>query len=100
MSHAEIVELLKYLWYALAITWLVTSVVAKRTLHGEASLIAISRSVLFGVMFYLLYQSPPAWPWLHQRIVPRTAEMAWIGFAVAVVGAAFGIWARVTLGRN
>ncbi len=100
MQHSEIIGLLKYPWIVLGLVWLITWFIVKRTTRGEASWVSLLRSLFFGLLFDVLYRRPPRWHWLHAQLLPTTVTTAWIGLGLTIVGAAFGIWARFTLGRN
>ena len=100
MTHNETIALLKYLWDALAIVWLVTALMAKRNHLAEPHWRAIGRSIVLGGILYVLFEVPPHWHLLHRRIVPQGGGADVVGLAVMLLGTAFAIWARFALGTN
>ena len=90
-----------YLWTALWIVWLVSALMAKRSVQKQTMASRLEQSVLVRTAFYLLFGRGP-WPhWLHQRVLPESDEaLLWIGLVLTAAGVGFAILARFWIGRN
>ena len=87
-------------WGVLILVWIAGMFFSKPTARRSSY---ASRLVLFGpaIVFYLLVVShaiPLAW--LFLRPWPHTQAVEAAGLALTLLGCAFAIWARVTLGSN
>ena len=87
-------------WLVLGAFWIITAVRAKRTLRRESSLFRLYHLLFMTAVFALLFRHDARIGQLGLRVIPQSPEAAYIGLASASLGAAFGIWARATLGRN
>jgi protein-S-isoprenylcysteine O-methyltransferase Ste14 len=94
-------QLITLLWLAWALYWLVSAFGNKATVRREKLTSRLGYLlpglVLGGVL--LAWRNIP-WPWLAQRVWPRSIEAYWIGVALLAAGILFAVWARVHLGRN
>ena len=92
--------LIGWLWLAWLLLWLVSAALTKRTERRESlgSRLAHIVPLLIGALLLGWHDMP--WPWLTQRLWPRSLSLYWIGVALLVAGMAFAIWARVHIGRN
>jgi protein-S-isoprenylcysteine O-methyltransferase len=90
-----------YLWAVLWIVWLVSALMAKRSVQTQSWSSRFVQSILVITAFYLLFARKPAPHWLHQRMFPETdATLQWVGLALTAAGLGFAILARLWIGRN
>jgi protein-S-isoprenylcysteine O-methyltransferase Ste14 len=87
-------------WWALLLVWLPGYFLRLRarnapTPYPGAQLVA---STLLPLCFILMFASQPLG--LRLQLTPRTPALGVLGDALVIAGAAFAIWARLTLGRN
>lgn len=90
-----------YLWTALWIVWLVSALVAKRSVQRQTIASRLEQSILVTTAFCLLF-GRGLWPhWLRQRVLPDPdTGLLWTGLILTAVGVAFAILARLWIGRN
>ena len=87
-------------WGALVLVWAVGWRIAKPTSHtaeGPGRLTPYL-PVLIGLALLELHVVPASW--IRDPLWPHSVAMDAAGLSITVVGAAFAIWARLTLGRN
>lgn len=94
--HAAI----EYVWYALALVWLVGLAFTKRTLRSQPGSVWSFNLLLVLLGFTLLAGNSLRNGWLGFRILPDAATANWAGLALTVFGCLWAIWARVTIGSN
>jgi len=87
-------------WLVLAAVWVITAVRTKRTLRRESSVSRLNHLLFVIAVFALLFSDGARIGQLGLRVIPQSPEAASIGLALTSLGAAFAIWARLTLGRN
>ena len=87
-------------WLVLAAFWVITAVSAKRTLRRESNFSRLYHLLFMIAVFALLFSHDARIGQLGLRVIPQSREAAYIGLALTSLGAAFAIWARLTLGRN
>jgi protein-S-isoprenylcysteine O-methyltransferase Ste14 len=87
-------------WGALVLVWAWGWRVSKRTSHMAEGLNSLSPylPVLIGVALLRLHMLPGSW--IKEPLWPHQLALEAAGLAVTVLGAAFAIWSRLTLGRN
>jgi protein-S-isoprenylcysteine O-methyltransferase Ste14 len=90
-----------YLWTALWIVWLISALVAKRSLQRQTATSRVEQSILVITAFCLLF-GRGLWPyWLRQRVLPESnVALLWIGLILTAAGLSFAIPARFWIGRN
>ncbi|MGZ4856404.1 MAG: methyltransferase family protein, partial [Candidatus Angelobacter sp.] len=90
-----------YLWTALSIVWLVSALMAKRSVQRQTMASRLEQSILVTTAFYLLF-ARGIWPhWLRQRVLPEPdVALLWTGLILTAVGVGFAILARFWIGRN
>jgi len=88
------------LWLAWGLYWMFRAAGAKTTERRESpgSRLAHVVPLILGAILIGWHSMP--WPWLAQRIWPRSLEVYWIGMVLLVGGLLFTVWAREHLGRN
>jgi len=87
-------------WLVLAAFWVITAFSAKRTLRRESSVSRLYHLLFMTAVFALLFRDGARIGPLGLRVIPQSREAASIGLTLTSLGAAFAIWARLTLGRN
>jgi protein-S-isoprenylcysteine O-methyltransferase Ste14 len=87
-------------WIGLLVFWLIAAVTAKQTARRQSGPARLGHLVLLLVGWHLLTHRRPELEWLNDRFVPDMPVVAWAGVALALAGAAFAVWARLTIGRN
>jgi len=89
-------------WCVLGLVWLTAFVTRERrresTDHRRNLALQFAASALLVVCFALLFG--PRFPGLHAAGTPQAGWLGALGLALALLGVAFAIWARVTLGAH
>jgi protein-S-isoprenylcysteine O-methyltransferase Ste14 len=90
-----------YLWTALWIVWLVSALLAKRSVQSQTIASRLEQSILVTTAFCLLFVRN-LWPhWLRQRVLPESdVALLWTGLIFTGAGVGFAILARFWIGRN
>ncbi|MGH3731821.1 MAG: methyltransferase family protein [Acidimicrobiales bacterium] len=86
-------------WIALLTVWIVMAFTTKPTVERRGftpSLLLII--VVEGLFFYGRHATQHSW--VHRVLWTPSADEAIIGAIVVVIGAAFALWARLTIGGN
>jgi protein-S-isoprenylcysteine O-methyltransferase Ste14 len=91
---------ISYTWEAVGVVWLAAFPFAKRAVRSQAVGGRMSHLFLVLVGFALLGSHYLREGWLGMRFLPDSPALGWLGFAIAVAGCGFAIWARMTLGAN
>lgn len=93
-------QLIGWLWLAWGLYWMLRAARAKTTERREspASRFAHVAPLILGGILLGSHNMP--WPWLTQRLWPRSFAVYWIGMVLLVSGLLFTVWAREHLGRN
>jgi protein-S-isoprenylcysteine O-methyltransferase Ste14 len=86
------------LWAGLALKWAAPRKVVSQT--GEFPLYRLLRLVVLSITFALLFWDGTAVGILGGRFVPSIPALAAVGFALALIGLAIALWARIHLGQN
>ncbi|WP_343790271.1 isoprenylcysteine carboxylmethyltransferase family protein [Dokdonella soli] len=92
--------LIRALWIAWGLYWLIAARGTKASTRVESSASRASHLVPLAIAALLLWLRTPPDCFLCGRILPATSTTYFSGVAVIAVGLAFSIWARVHLGRN
>jgi protein-S-isoprenylcysteine O-methyltransferase Ste14 len=85
------------LWAGLALKWAAPRKVVSQT--GEFPLYRLLRLVVLAITFALLFWDRTGVGILGWRFVPSIPALAAVGFALALIGLAIALWARVHLGQ-
>ncbi|HET9330175.1 MAG TPA: isoprenylcysteine carboxylmethyltransferase family protein [Steroidobacteraceae bacterium] len=93
-------QLIGWLWLAWGLYWMLRAVGAKRTARRESWLSRFAHVVPLSIGAILLGWRTLPWPWLAQRLWPRSFVVYCIGMVLLVAGLLFTVWAREHLGRN
>ena len=87
-------------WLVFVAVWVIAALSTKRTVYRETQARRLRYWVLLAIACFLqFYGRRLPYP-LNIRIIPHVALNAWAAAVLCVIGLAFAIWARVTLGRN
>jgi protein-S-isoprenylcysteine O-methyltransferase Ste14 len=95
-------QLFVAIWLLWLVYWGISARGVKTAVRVESSGSRWGRHVLL-IMLAVLMLPRYAWldgSFLNQRFVPPQMGIAWLGFALTVLGLGFTGWARVVLGRN
>ena len=87
-------------WLVFVAIWVVAAVSTKRTAYRESRTQRLRYWVLLVVAYFLLLYGRRLPHPLNIRVLPHVALNAWAAAVSCVIGLAFALWARVTLGRN
>ena len=87
-------------WLVFITVWVLAALSTKRVVYRESRAQRLRYWVwLVSAYFLLLYGPRLPYP-LNLRIVPHVTPTALAAAALCLIGLAFAVWARVTLGRN
>jgi len=92
-------SLLAALWLSFAAIWIVSAINTKRYARKNARA-SIARVSALLIIFALLHMGPVRYFFGDIERAIWNPALASIGLALATLGIAFAIWARVRLGRN
>jgi protein-S-isoprenylcysteine O-methyltransferase Ste14 len=97
-----ILKLILGCWYLFALFWFITMFFTKRTLTRESGRRRLRYWLLYFLAFWLLFagtfrQGKQAFGIL---LLPHSVALDRMALAITVLGLAFAIWARATLGAN
>src|SRR6266705_3981363 len=99
-AYSLSLDIIRACWIAFVAVWLVAAVSTKRTVYRESRAQRLRYWVLLVIAYLLLlYSRRLPYP-LNLGITPHVAPAAWTAAVLCVIGLAFAVWARVTLGRN
>src|SRR6478736_8052287 len=99
-AHALVLNIMSGCWLVFVVIWVIAAVSTKRTVYRENRTQRLRYWVLLVIACFLqLYGRRLPYP-LNLDIVSPVATTAWAAAVLCVIGLAFALWARVTLGRN
>src|SRR6188472_78799 len=87
-------------WLVFVAIWVIAAVSTKRTVYRESRAQLLRYWVLLVIAYFLLFYGRRLPYPLSLGIIPHVAPTAWAAAILCVIGLAFALWARVTLGRN
>ena len=93
-------NIISYCWILFAVIWLVAAFWTKRSVYRESRWRRLSYVIPILVGGYLVFKGDRLSDPLDLRVIPHVDALAWTGVVLCIVGLAFCIWARFTLGRN
>ncbi len=93
-------QLIFLLWGAWALYWIVSALRTKTTRRSESVPSRLTHVLLLTAGGVLLAWHDVPWPWLTQRLWPRSLTAYCSGVMLLAAGIAFAIWARTHLGAN
>ena len=99
-AYSLAIDIIRGCWLAFVAIWVIAAVSTKPTVYRETRAQRLRYWVwLVSAYFLLLYGPRLPYP-LNLRIVPHVTPTALAAAALCLIGLAFAVWARVTLGRN
>ena len=99
-AYSLAIDIIRGCWLVFVAIWVIAAVSTKRTVYRETRAQRL-RYWVWLVSAYLLLLYGPRLPYpLNLRIVPHVTPTALAAAALCLIGLAFAVWARVTLGRN
>ena len=99
-AYSLAIDIIRGCWLVFVAIWVIAAVSTKRTVYRETRAQRLRYWVwLVSAYFLLLYGPRLPYP-LNLRIVPHVTPTALAAAALCLIGLAFAVWARVTLGRN
>jgi protein-S-isoprenylcysteine O-methyltransferase Ste14 len=99
-THPAVREYIGLVWTALSIAWVAGAFATKRALRAEPAGARFVHTASLVAAFALLFTAwPPLGP-LRHRFVPDSPVIGYLGLLLTLSGAAFALWARVSLGGN
>ena len=100
MTHAAVLEYVGVVWTVLSVAWVAGAFATKRVQRAESAWARFVHMAVLVVAFALLFTAWPRLGPLGRRFVPDSTGMGYLGLLLTLVGAAFALWARVSLGRD
>lgn len=91
-------DLLVFLWVVYILYWRILAFGNKASQRLEPLASRLLRTVLFCTATLLMIYGPL--PWLNRALYPQTLTLYWVGVVLTLGGMLFGLWARLTIGRN
>jgi protein-S-isoprenylcysteine O-methyltransferase Ste14 len=98
--HVSLRQLALAPWIVIGLVWLAGAPLSKRSVRRESFVQALGyrAPMVLGALAIFSGETRRV-AWLGAPILPRGIVLYAIGLAISVVGVAFAIWARLTLGR-
>ena len=93
-------DIIRGCWLVFVAIWVLAAISTKRTVYRETRAQRLRYWVLLVIAYVLLLYGLRLPYQLNLDIVPHEATTAWAAAVLCVIGLAFALWARVTLGRN
>src|SRR2546429_6716126 len=90
----------QWFWLVFVAIWVLAAVSTKRTVYREPRTQRLRYWVLLVIAYLLLFYGRRLPYPLNLGIIPHVPPTAWAAAVLCVIGLAFALWARVTLGRN
>ena len=87
-------------WILFAVIWLLAAFATKQSVYRESRLQRMRYVIPILLGGFLLAKGHRLSDPLNHRVIPHVEALAWTGVVLCIVGFAFCIWARFTLGRN
>jgi protein-S-isoprenylcysteine O-methyltransferase Ste14 len=94
----DTLQFILYLWMGIFVLWAVTGLVAKQTVRSRSD--GTARAAVWIVMFAWWIVFDRRIQTLSWRFVPTGQTSLYTGLALTILGLAFSVWARFSLGRN
>jgi len=99
-AYSLAIDIICSCWLVFVAIWIIAAVSTKRTVYRETPAQRLRYWVWLVIAYFLLLYGPRLPYPLNLRIVPPVAPTALAAAVLCVIGLAFAVWARVTLGRN
>jgi protein-S-isoprenylcysteine O-methyltransferase Ste14 len=99
-AYSLALDVISGCWLVFAAIWVLAALSTKRTVYRESRAQRLRYWVFLVIAsLLLLYGRRLPYP-LDLSIIPHVAPIAWAAAVFCVIGLAFAVWARATLGRN
>jgi protein-S-isoprenylcysteine O-methyltransferase Ste14 len=99
-AYSLALDIISGCWLVFAAIWVLAALSTKRTVYRESRAQRLRYWVFLVIAsLLLLYGRRLPYP-LDLSIIPHVAPIAWAAAVFCVIGLAFAVWARATLGRN
>src|SRR2546422_11765337 len=99
-AYSLALDIISGCWLVFVAVWVLAAVSTKRAVYRETRAQRLRYWVLLVIAYLLLlYGQRLPYP-LNLGIIPHVAPTAWATAVLCVIGLAFAVWARVTLGQN
>ena len=99
-AYSLALDVIRVCWLVFVAIWVIAAVSTKRTVYRENPAQRLRYWIWLVIAYFLLLYGPRLPYPLNLRIVPHVAPIAWTAAVLCVIGLAFAVWARATLGRN
>ncbi|MGE5215106.1 MAG: methyltransferase family protein, partial [Nitrospirota bacterium] len=98
--HSLAYDIINACWLVFVAVWVIAAISTKPTVYRESQAQRLRYWIFLVIAFFLLlYGRRLPYP-LNLRLLPQVTPIAWAAATLCLIGVAFAIWARVTLGRN
>jgi protein-S-isoprenylcysteine O-methyltransferase Ste14 len=98
--HSLAYDIINACWLVFVAVWVIAALSTKPTVFRESQAQRLRYWIFLVIAFFLLlYGRRLPYP-LNLRLLPQVTPIAWAAATLCLIGVAFAIWARVTLGRN
>lgn len=87
-------------WGIFAVVWIAASLTNKRSVYRETAAERMRYWIIFIIGILVLIEGRRLPTSINPRIIPLSLTRDWLAVILCVVGLAFALWARITLGRN
>src|SRR5947207_6423031 len=99
-TYPLVLNIISYCWILFAVIWLLAAFATKKSVYQESRAQRLRYTLPILVGGFLLAKGHRLSDPLNHRVIPHVEALAWVGVVLCIVGLAFCIWARFTLGRN
>ena len=100
IDAARVGEWVLWLWIPVFVLWALTGVTSKQTVRSATDIRSRIAVGFVWVSWFLLFNQGFRHSVLALRFIAVTATAVYLGLALTVVGLAFAVWARFSIGRN
>jgi protein-S-isoprenylcysteine O-methyltransferase Ste14 len=90
-------DTIRIIWYAVGALWLILAFRTKRTVRSSGS---VGRLAVIVVVAALVLARPLSSSSIRNKIWAPSPTWSTVALVFVIVGAAFAVWARVTIGTN
>ena len=99
-AYSLALDIISGCWLTFVAIWVLAAVSTKRTVYRETRAQRLRYWVLLVIGCFLqLYGRRLPYP-LNMTVLPHVAPTVWVAAILCIIGLAFAVWARATLGRN
>src|SRR5438876_4226785 len=99
-AYSLVLDIISGCWLVFVAIWVLAAVSTKRTVYRESRAQRLRYWVLLAIPYLVLLYGPRLPYPINLVIIPHVAPTVWAAAVLCVIGLAFAVWARVTLGRN